>query len=132
MSNNDRKYSKESTKQECVLWAREQRNNSKVKTIGELLDSPMPHFFFLLLLLLLDAMKRFSGCRGRDMMEFIRCDVQKKKKDDPSPPPWLLKFFLFFALGSYDSSGLELVHITRVVESEQEGKILDNKWRHQF
>ena len=111
---------KESTKQECVLWAREQRNNSKVKTVGELSDSTF--FFFL----------RF-GVGGRDMMEFIRCDAQKKKRKRRSFATTVApKVFLFFALGSYDSSGLELVHITRVVESEQEGKILDNKWRHQF
>jgi hypothetical protein len=99
VSNNDRKYSKESTKQECVLWAREQRNNSKVKTIGELLDSPMPHFFFLLLLLLLDAMKRFSGCRGRDMMEFIRCDAQKKKKRRSFATTVAPKVFFIFCFG---------------------------------
>ena len=67
------------------------------------------------------------------MMEFIRCDAQKKKRKRRSFATTVApKVFLFFALGSYDSSGLELVHITRVVESEQEGKILDNKWRHQF
>ena len=41
---------KESTKQECVLWAREQRNNSKVKTVGELSDSTFFFFFFVFFL----------------------------------------------------------------------------------